>query len=349
MRIWWSFAILGMLAVTATTRPVVATQTAKEGTASSRLDGLLNEYAAGGVGPLASPAKFVEDLRLSGKDWRSFVEAWVRRDGDVRTPHRRRLAASLVLELIGVASVAERPGFTSVLAWATDLITADAPSEAERLWHHAAIGVAEGMRNWSVVRRSITRARERFPEDRRLAFSELQVLALQSVAPWRGTEGTVDTAVRNYRANRFLELATGFFDDPQLGGEAHLWSGLLRWLNLQEAGGAMAQFAAARNDPDPFVAYLARYSAGRLQEAAGNPRSSEAAYRDALAAWPRAQSASLSLASLLFASERPDEAYQLVADAYREPTVMDPFREYGFGQHRRVGRVMTELRQELWR
>ena len=153
----------------------------------------------------------------------------------------------------------------------------------------------------------------------------------------------------NYRVSRFLKLATGFFADPQIGGEAHLWSGLLLLLNRQEGAAAMAQFAAARNDPDPFVAYLARYSAGRLQEAAGHPDSSEAAYRDALAVWPRAQSASLSLASLLFAAGRPDEAYQLVADAYREPTVMDPFREYGFGQHRRVGRVMTELRQELWR
>ena len=43
------------------------------------------------------------------------------------------------------------------------------------------------------------------------------------------------------------------------------------------------------------------------------------------------------LASLLFAGGRPDEAYQLMADAYREPTVMDPFREYGFGQHLPVG------------
>jgi hypothetical protein len=94
---------------------------------------------------------------------------------------------------------------------------------------------------------------------------------------------------------------------------------------------------------------LARYSAGRLQEATGASGFSEAAYRDALAVWPRAQSASLSLASLLFASGRPDEAYRLVADAYREPTVMDPFREYGFGQHRRVDSVMTQLRQELWR
>jgi tetratricopeptide (TPR) repeat protein len=272
---------------------------------------------------------------------------WVRRDGDVATPHRRRIAASLVLELIDAADVAERPGFTSLLAWASDLVTTDAPSEAERLWHHAAIGLAQGMRNWSVL--SISRARERFPEDRRLAFAELQVIALQSVASWRGWAGTVDLAATNYRVNRFLERATSFFADPQIGGEAHLWSGLLLLLNRQDGAKAMAQFAAARNDPDPFVADLARYSAGRVQEAAGHPGPSEAAYRDALAVWPRAQSASLSLASLLFASGRPDEAYQLVADAYREPTVMDPFREYGFGQHRRVDRVMTELRQELRR
>ena len=287
MRICCRFVLVGTLAVAAVTRPVLATQTAKEGTPSSRLAGLLNEYAAGGLGPLASPAKFVEDLRLSGKDWRSFVEVWVRRDGDVPTPHRRRIAASLVLELIAAAGVEERPGFTSVLAWASDLVTTDPPSEAERLWHHAAIGVAEGMRNWSVVRRSITRARERFPEDRRLAFAELQVLALQSVAPWRGMEGTVDSAVRNYRVDQFLQRITGFFADPQVGGEAHLWSGLLMLLNQQKGTAAMTQFAAARNDPDPFVAYLARYSAGRLQEATGASGFSEAAYRDALAVWPR--------------------------------------------------------------
>ena len=191
MRIWWRFVIVGMLAMAAATGPVLATQTTKEGTPLSRLAALLNDYAAGGLDSLATPAKFVEDLRLSGKDWRSFVEVWVRRDGDVPTPHRRRIAASLVLELIGAAGVEERPGFTSILAWASDLVTRDAPSEAERLWHHAAIGLAEGMRNWSVL--SLSRARERFPEDRRLAFAELQVLALQSVAPWRGWAGTVDS------------------------------------------------------------------------------------------------------------------------------------------------------------
>jgi hypothetical protein len=347
MRIGWRFVILGMLAVAAATRPVLATQIPKEDPSLSRLAGLLNEYAAGGSDPLASPARFVEDLRLSGKDWRSFVEVWVRRDGDVQAPHRRRIAASLVLELIGAARVEEQAGLTSILAWAADLVTTDAPSEAERLWHHAAIGLAQGMRNWSVL--SISRARGRFPEDRRLAFAELQVLALQSVAPWRGWAGTVDSAVTNYRVDRFLERATGFFADPQIGGEAHLWSGLLLLLNQQKGAAAMAQFSAAGNDPDPFVAYLARYSAGRLQEARGATGPSEAAYRGALAVWPRAQSASLSLASLLFAGGRPDEAYQLVADAYREPTVADPFREYGFGQHRRVDRAMAELRKELWR
>lgn len=56
-------------------------QIAKEETPLDRLAGLLNEYAAGGFGPLASPAKSVEDLWLSEKDWRSFVEVWVRRDG----------------------------------------------------------------------------------------------------------------------------------------------------------------------------------------------------------------------------------------------------------------------------
>ena len=183
MRIWSSFVILGMLGVAAAARPVLAMQAAKEGTPLGRLAGLLNEYAAGGSRPLASPATFVEDLRLSGKDWRSFVEGWVRRDGDAATPQRRRIAASLVLELIRAAGVEERPGFTGILGWASDLVTTDAPSEAERLWHHAAIGLAQGMRNWSVL--SISRARQRFPEDRRLAFAELQVLALQSVAPWR--------------------------------------------------------------------------------------------------------------------------------------------------------------------
>src|SRR5689334_2313367 len=120
MRIWWRFVIVGMLAATSNS-PVLATQTVKEGTPLTRLTGLLNAYAAGDLGPLASPAKFVEDLRLSGKDWRSFVEVWVRRDGDVATSHRRRIAASLVLELIRAAdpgSVDERTGFTSLLAWA---------------------------------------------------------------------------------------------------------------------------------------------------------------------------------------------------------------------------------------
>src|SRR5690349_8305261 len=133
MAIWWRFLILVMLSAAAATHQVSATQTAKEGTPVSRLAGLLDEYAVGGLGQLATPEKFVEDLRRSGKDWRSFVEVWVRRDGDAATPTRRRIAASLALELIRAADVEDRPGFTSVLAWASDLVTTDAPSEAERL------------------------------------------------------------------------------------------------------------------------------------------------------------------------------------------------------------------------
>jgi tetratricopeptide (TPR) repeat protein len=106
--------------------------------------------------------------------------------------------------------------------------------------------------------------------------------------------------------------------------------------------------AAFENVPadihDHVLAYLANYLKARAFEASGDRVSALAAYRKALVAAPRAQSASLALATLLFKSDAREEAFTLVADALRPP-LSDPWREYQTGDFRFWPEFRTNMRE----
>jgi tetratricopeptide (TPR) repeat protein len=109
----------------------------------------------------------------------------------------------------------------------------------------------------------------------------------------------------------------------------------------------MPYLQAASGSDDVFIAYVAHYSAGRLLEAAGNVQQAQARYRAALAVAPGVQSASLSLSTLLFTAGQPDEAYEVMRQAFDGPPRPDPFRMYGFGNYRHFDGYVSRLRQAL--
>jgi predicted Zn-dependent protease len=73
-------------------------------------------------------------------------------------------------------------------------------------------------------------------------------------------------------------------------------------------------------------------------------------YRAAVAAWPRAQSATLSLASLLFQGGRRAEAQELAASMLEaSPQPIDPWKEYVHADNRfwplLIGKLRTEIQK----
>jgi hypothetical protein len=96
---------------------------------------------------------------------------------------------------------------------------------------------------------------------------------------------------------------------------------------------------------DASLIYLAQYLTGRAAELTANRERAEIAYRAALVAVPRAQSASIALASLLFLSDSRDEAFELISDLFSMPPVADPWKEYQAGDFRVWPQRIAELRE----
>jgi tetratricopeptide (TPR) repeat protein len=97
---------------------------------------------------------------------------------------------------------------------------------------------------------------------------------------------------------------------------------------------------------EPFLIYLAHYFRGRVLEMLERNADAEEAYRQALAAMPGAQSASMSLAALRFAAGRRDAALDAIGDSLRR-AAPDPWRLYQAGSARYLPSLVEQLRKEL--
>lgn len=96
---------------------------------------------------------------------------------------------------------------------------------------------------------------------------------------------------------------------------------------------------------DRSLTYLTQYLAGRMADMKGDRQTAEKAYRAALAAVHGAQSATMALATLLFLSDSPDEAFELMNGLYSTAApVGDPWREYQAGDFRLWPQRIAELR-----
>jgi tetratricopeptide (TPR) repeat protein len=101
---------------------------------------------------------------------------------------------------------------------------------------------------------------------------------------------------------------------------------------------------------DPWVLYLARYFTGLVQLRRNRPADAEIAFRRALEAVPRAQAATISLASLLFGSGRRDEASALAGEMLSaDPSPADPWRAYADADDRFWPELIARLRREIGR
>ena len=112
---------------------------------------------------------------------------------------------------------------------------------------------------------------------------------------------------------------------PSIQAELHVRLGNT-YLRLARADLALPQLEQAlAKTQEPFLLYLANYLRGRAFEMLQRTADGERAYRDALVAMPRAQSASISLAALLFADGRRKEAATYAAESVRGELPLDPW------------------------
>ncbi len=240
-----------------------------------------------------------------------------------------------------------------LIEWGCELFRKDAkPRPIEHLWQAAALAVAERAEDFEFLIGSpfearanpkdeidhLTHVAGRFPEDKRFALA--QGIALE----WR--------TFPSPRALGAKEAASVFDDlkeNETVGGEASARLGVMQF-RLGAYDNALKHFDRAdENSRDPYVTYLSRFFRGqsleRLKELAG----AERAYRGALLAVPRAQSATFALAALLAQRGERAQAAALVDASLKAPLAIDPWRAYADADDRFWPSLLAQLHAEIRR
>ena len=292
---------------------------------------------------------------------------WIAAGGNAHTAHRRLVAATVALEAARAGAredwkrIQKQPDLPlNVLYWKAPPLLIEwgcalfrqegAPTDAERWWQLAALAVANysedqhflvgdpaigrggGMgeiMNLQDEIKHLDHITTRFPNEPRFALG--QGIARDRQWP--------DDAVQAYRA---LER------NADVGGEAMMRLGAMQ-MRLRRAADALKQFDRALElTRDPYVVYLAHFFSGQIYERQPNLKLAEDSYRRAVAAIPRAQSATLALATLLARDGRRAEAQQLVtAMTSAVATSPDPWRTFVRADDRFWPLLIARLRREI--
>lgn len=227
------------------------------------------------------------------------------------------------------------------------------PTPIERIWHLAAIAVAQRWGDFEFLLGSPWEARgnakdeiehlahvgKRFPTEPRVVLA--QAIAIEWRV-WSRPSRSIAT-----EAERAFERLTG---DPSVGAEATLRLGAVR-LRSRNLAGAVEQLDRVETmTRDRYLIYLARYFRGRAREQQSRLADAERDYRGAVATIPHATSATMALAAILARSDRRVEASSLVeASLSARPPPADPWRGYGAADDRFWPELIGRLHAEIQR
>lgn len=327
----------------------------------------LTRYASGEFGLVIGeverakePAEILKRLQKDAPDW-------IRAGGAADRARRELTAATFALEVARANELDDWKLLQSwmgleniywkappqLIEWGCELLRKDAePRPAERLWHLAALSVADRANDFEFLIGSpwdgranpkdeivhLKHSAERFPYERRFA------LAQGIAAEWRQFPS------RRAGAPDVQKIFETLRDDPSVGAEATVRLGVVQQRN-NNVTGAIAMFQTAeQRTREPYVLYLARYLRGQSLERLKKPADAERAYRSALAAVPAAQSASFALSALLALQGHRADAAAIVDTALTAaPRPLDPWRAYGEADARFWPELIAQLHAEIHR
>lgn len=270
-------------------------------------------------------------------------ERWYRAAGPEAETLRRQQVATFVLEVVLTQGNAAPAGYGSavadLLSWAGEVISTGAPSDAERLWSLSAMAWIQRRGASFVVGADRTRAR--FPEEPRFALSVALALE-QAQWPQARDVSTWQPDPREWvRLSDAYRAAAAF---PSVASEARVRLAFLELMRgrLDEARTLLEEAAVPS---DSFVRYLKYLFIGRVFEQQGDVPAAAAAYGEACAVIPMAQSATIAWASALSRTGHADAASALTTRMLQvEPRVVDPWQEYLRSEWRHLDGWMTQLR-----
>jgi tetratricopeptide (TPR) repeat protein len=178
--------------------------------------------------------------------------------------------------------------------------------------------------------------------------AERLMLLVPQLATGTAIPGAVASAALTSRA---LWLAVDAYqrlvDRKTVASEAYIHLGQT-YIRLAQPREALIAFRRAdETAATPYEAYLARTLAGAALERVGRHADAMLAFLGALEAFPRAQSATLAVAPILFQSGQREQAADLLEAAVKLPVTIDPLQYYWVGDPEAPGRDLQQVRRAL--
>jgi tetratricopeptide (TPR) repeat protein len=347
---------------------VVCLTAASPRAASVNVTLLLDRYAAGQFDAVAAELDEMKDLGTLLKQIKRDGPGWIATGGAGDRPRRELAAATFALE---AARAGELDDWKLVqnfirleniywhappqlIEWGCAMLRAsdEAPRPIERIWHLAALAVADRAGDYEFLIGSpwdgranpkdeilhLEHSAARFPYERRFA------LAQGIAAEWRLFP------TRRSGAREAQEIFERLKDEDEVGPEASVRLGLMMMRSGNSARALELFEAADTHSREAYVVYLARYFRGQVLEREKKTADAERAYRGALAAVPAAQSASFGLSALLAGrGHRADAAGIVDAALTVDPRPLDPWRAYGEADARFWPGLIAQLHAEIHR
>jgi VWFA-related protein len=308
-------------------------------------DSVFDRFARGAWDPPLVPRFSRSDFYRLNEDIKVNGTAWIRAAGPEGESLRRLQVATFVLELLVTQDNAQmwewRSPASDLIDWASSVIRHGPPTEAERLWHLAGIGLLQRFGSGGLGPH-VQFALGRFPEEPRLILARALAEDLQL---WPQKRNEKAFSVDQHRLFRLQARYREAADVPAVSAEARIRLGYIE-LRRGRVPEAHALFEAAGDPSEPFLKYLRHLFRGQAFEAAGQLDDAEASFRAAYDTVPLAQSATLSWAATLTALGRDAEAASLVNRMLRVSAApVDPWTLYVPSEWRFWDLWMDELRK----
>jgi hypothetical protein len=344
---------------------------------------LLDDYAQGHFAAVVSSLDDLKDFDGLLKQLEQDGPGWIDAAGPDDHARRELTAATVALEAARVDEWREwklvqhgawpldtlywKPP-PLLITWGAGLFLRSAapkaPPPIERWWQLAAVAVAERAEDFEFLIGSpfenrsnpgdeiayLTPLVARFPKEPRFVLAQAMAFEWRT---WPGRRSRGGPAQGGAGAPGMKDAQQAFdalTKDDVVGGEAMVRLGELR-LRTGAVDDALKLFDRAESATrDPYVIYLARFLKGQALERQKHPADAVWAYRGALAAVPRAQSASMALAAQLFLTdERAEAAAVLNANLSDGRQPVDPWRALADGDDRFWPELIARLRSAIVR
>jgi tetratricopeptide (TPR) repeat protein len=295
-------------------------------------------------------------------------------------PRRRLAAASFALELTHARLETDWHALWPLLEWGCEQFrTGGPPTETERVWQLALLAVSgrahdfgrlergptpdwavgppkpidlDSLRSYAGTTGHLAHAIARFPDEPRVLLATALVsrglFYYESARNAKRETAASVAAVQRTGWLRALAFLEGIRAHPSLALEAHMRAGYVHYAMGSYSTALNLERLALAGSPDPRIAYLAHFVAGRALLAMKRPDEAAQEFERALAIQPRAQSAVLALTALQSSSAAMTPSFASLRRALDSHDVFDdPWRLFGYGDYARWPQLRTALREAI--